>query len=173
VARRPVRRPTLYTEARAGEFCAALAGGATVQQAAEAVGVKSASTIFEWLGRHEAFAAMYRAAQRARTFALAEEILRIADTPLIGSQTKTRGEVTETVQVDMTAHRKLQIDTRKWLLAKMNPRDFGETQEEAAAGDGADGALQVLSAEPMSEAEWQEKYGPDLGAAAGTAKGAD
>jgi hypothetical protein len=81
--------------------------------------------------------------------------------------------VTETVQVDMTAHRKLQIDTRKWLLAKMNPRDFGDRSDEDEAAGAADTTLQVLSAEPMSEEEWQEKYGTDLGAAAGAAEGAD
>jgi hypothetical protein len=171
VAKRPPGRVSLYSDKRAGRFCAALAAGAGVQQAAHAVGVKSASTIFEWLGRHEEFAVMYRAAQRARTFALAEEMLRIADTPLMGSQTKTRGDVSETMEVDMTAHRKLQIDTRKWLLAKMNPRDFGDgaqTQSQTTKP-----TLLVLSAEPMTEEEWQEKYGADLGAAAGTAEVAD
>jgi hypothetical protein len=172
VGKRTKARAVEYSRRRAAKFCAALAAGASTEAAADALGV-SAATVFEWLALHEEFAAMKRTAHRARAFALAEEMLRIADTPLMGSQTKTRGDVTETVEVDMTAHRKLQIDTRKWLLTNLHGKDPGEGAE-AAPGKGApEPKVLVLSAEPMTEEEWQERYGPDLGAADRTAEGAD
>jgi transposase len=161
-----------YSRRRAAKFCAALAAGASTEAAAQALGV-STVTVFEWLAQHEEFAAMKRAAHRARTFALAEEMLRIADTPLMGSQTKTRGDVTETVEVDMTAHRKLQIDTRKWLLTNLEAQDLAERAQAAAGCAPAERQVLVLSAEPMTEEEWQERYGADLGAADGAAEGPD
>jgi hypothetical protein len=72
--------------------------------------------------------------------AIAEDCLRIADTPMLGeeiSESETPdGEdadgnpvtkKTVTIKkVDMLGHRKLQIETRLKLLAKFNPKKYGD-----------------------------------------------
>lgn len=59
--------------------------------------------------------------------AIAVDALRIADTPVDGVKTKINedGEVEETRE-DMLGHRKLQIETRLKLLAKWDPRRYGD-----------------------------------------------
>ena len=54
----------------------------------------------------------------------------IADTPIEGEKTKTidgpDGKKTEVTTGDMIDHRKLQVDARKWALARMNPKKYGD-----------------------------------------------
>lgn len=59
--------------------------------------------------------------------ALAEQALQIADTPCLGvvRTTKADGGIEERME-DMTSHRKLQIDTRKWLISRWLPKVYGE-----------------------------------------------
>ena len=67
--------------------------------------------------------------------ALAEEMLAIADTPVLGVKIKTneKGE-TETVEGDMIEHRRLQVDSRKWMLSKMLPKKYGDKIETTVQG---------------------------------------
>lgn len=85
-----------------------------------------ALTVYGWLAKHEDFAAMYARAKAAQAERLAEEMLEIADTPQIGVRTKEGKDGVDTFEEDMLGHRKLQIDTRKWLLAKLQPRKYGD-----------------------------------------------
>ena len=54
-------------------------------------------------------------------------MMEIADTPQPGIKRKTLpdGSV-ETLEGDMIDHRRLQVDTRKWALARMFPKRFGD-----------------------------------------------
>lgn len=78
--------------------------------------------------------------------ALAEEALNIADTPVEGVRTETAedGAVKKTRE-DMLGHRKLQIDTRLKLLAKWNPKKYGDRQEVHHSGS-VDLATTILDA---------------------------
>ena len=63
--------------------------------------------------------------------AIAEDCLRIADNPMLGEEV-SESEDEEGVKritvkrVDMLGHRKLQIETRLKLLAKFNPKKYGD-----------------------------------------------
>ena len=72
---------------------------------------------------------------------MAEECLAIADTPVEGRKIVETddGKVMYTRE-DMLGHRKLQIETRLKLLAKFNPKKYGD--RAILAGD-ADNPLQV------------------------------
>lgn len=122
-------RQSSYT-AWAGEtICAALAEGHSLLSICEAMGIPY-STAMDWernLPEHSANAA------RAREFgchAIAEQALAIADTPVMGvvTTTKADGSVEERAE-DMTAHRRLQIDTRKWLISRWLPKVYGDKAE--------------------------------------------
>lgn len=54
------------------------------------------------------------------------EILEIADTPLMGIKTTIKASGVETTEGDMVEHRRLQIDARKWVLARMAPKKYGD-----------------------------------------------
>lgn len=58
--------------------------------------------------------------------AIATDALRIADTPVDGVKEVADGDKVTVTREDMLGHRKLQIETRLKLLAKWDPRRYGE-----------------------------------------------
>lgn len=93
-------------------------------------------TVYDWMEAHPAFAVSFARA-RARGFdAIAADTLAIADTPVEGEETteKPDGSV-EKKRGDMLGHRKLQIETRLKLLAKWDPKRYGEKLAVGGAED--------------------------------------
>jgi len=101
------------------------------------------STVYEWLKETSKyfdsdFSKNYARAVNLRTDKLFEEILTIADTPVKGITVTTivDGEkVIKTItEAEMTQHRKLQIDARKWWLSKTLPKKYGDKLETTIEG---------------------------------------
>jgi hypothetical protein len=67
--------------------------------------------------------------------ALAEECLQIANTPLEGSEITEDDKGTSVKRGDMLGHRKLQIETRLKLLAKWDPKRYGDKLAVGGADD--------------------------------------
>lgn len=74
----------------------------------------------------QGFAAQYTRAREIGYDRLADELLKIADTPQHGVKTTTKATGTETTEGDMIEHRRLQVDARKWMLSKMLPKKYGD-----------------------------------------------
>ena len=68
----------------------------------------------------------YVRACEARADAIFEDILKISDTPREGITTRESSLGIEVSTGDMIAHRRLQVDARKWMLSKMNPKKYGD-----------------------------------------------
>lgn len=81
---------------------------------------------------------VYRAAAELRADGLFEKMMAVASTPMQGEKTKTTesddGVKTETTTGDMVEHRKLQVDTLKWALARMNPKKYGDKVDMTHGG---------------------------------------
>ena len=93
-------------------------------------------TFYDWLSKNESFKAPYNYAREIRADVLFEEIIEIADNTEEGTKTKDtpKGLITETG--DMTEHRRLKIDARKWVVSKMNGKKYGNsTSDEDDKGD--------------------------------------
>ena len=96
-------------------------------------------SIYRWLDEDKQFAIDYARAREVGFEILAEETLRIADTMHLGRKVVTHsgGDADEDVMTvteeDMLGHRKLQIETRLKLLAKWNPKKYGD--KTILAGD--------------------------------------
>lgn len=90
-------------------------------------GMPSHDAIADWA---KADAAIERSIARARELGwdhLAAEALVIADTPMLGETVTEKPDGTiERKKEDMLGHRKLQIETRLKLLAKWDPKRYGE-----------------------------------------------
>ncbi|KQP36126.1 hypothetical protein ASF44_16285 [Pseudorhodoferax sp. Leaf274] len=93
-------------------------------------------TVGDWKDANPAFAASIARAREEGFDALAAECLEIANTPLEGieSTTKPNGDVEEK-RGDMLGHRKLQIETRLKLLAKWDPKRYGDKMQIAGDPD--------------------------------------
>lgn len=94
---------------------------------------------------------MYARARDDQADTLADQIIDIADTPLQGVKTKTdaNGKVIETTEGDMIEHRRLQVDARKWIAAKLKPRRYGERLNTEHTG--LDGGPIIIKAEPLDD----------------------
>jgi len=93
----------------------------------------SASSVFLWLTKYKDFSDNYAKAQQERSEAMFEEMLEIGDD----------------VEADAAAvsKAKLRVDTRKWALARMNPKKYGDkVQQEITGAEG--GPLQVTWLKP-------------------------
>jgi hypothetical protein len=88
------------------------------------------STVFRWLGAHQAFQEQYARAMDARATLLAEEILEISDD---SSEDAVTDPETGAVRMnaEFVARSRLRVDSRKWLAARMAPKKYGDkvTQE--------------------------------------------
>lgn len=80
---------------------------------------------------NEQLAQQYAHAMEARADNLFDEMLEISDETEEGTviETDTHGNTKEK-KGDMTAHRKLRIDTRKWVVSRMNPKKYGDRVEQ-------------------------------------------
>ncbi len=92
------------------------------------------STVYRWLASNDSFRELYTRAREDQADTLADEIVAIADEPMVGKKqtTKANGDV-EIVEGDMIEHRRLRVDARKWTASKLKPRKYGEKLE--LAGD--------------------------------------
>lgn len=91
-------------------------------------------TFYNWIAKNEAFQQLYNYARNIRSDVLFEEIIEIADTTEEGTKTKTTMTGIETTTGDMTDHRRLKIDARKWVVAKMQPKKYGDKMDLTTNG---------------------------------------
>jgi len=98
-------------------------------------------TFYRWLTKSDPFKERYKYARDIRADVLFEEIIDIADTTEEGTKTKDtpKGLITETG--DMTEHRRLKIDARKWVASRMNPKKYGNTP--ISENDGTDNEITI------------------------------
>lgn len=125
-------RPDTYDPTIASRICELLAQGMSLRSVCRQEGMPPESTVRLWVvDDREGFAAHYTRARDIGMDALADELLEISDTPVVGKKTKVAGDKTETTEGDMIEHRRLQVDARKWYLSKVAPKKYGERLELA------------------------------------------
>jgi hypothetical protein len=128
-------RPSSFTQQTADAICERLALGESLRSICRDPAMPSNSAVAEWLGKHSTFAEQYARAKTVGLDLMAEEIIAISDRPsgCLDNGATDAGDV---------AHRRLQIDTRKWYLSKLAPKRYGEKAAlELTGADG--GAIQV------------------------------
>jgi len=134
-------RPTVYSELIEHEICARLADGEPLRQICRDERMPAWQTVYLWMSKDEG---INRRIARARVMgfdAIAEDALHIADTPTVGETIRASDKDGMVItQEDMLGHRKLQVETRLKLLAKWDPKRYGERPKE----DGGDDPLAVL-----------------------------
>jgi hypothetical protein len=139
-------RPSKYSSAVAQEICESLAEGIPLREICRRDHMPEWRTVYDWMGRDETLSAAIARARDIGYDKMAEECLQIADTPVLarrvttGTDPKTGAVVQSVVESDDVNFRRLQVETRLKLLAKFNPKKYGD--RAIIAGD-ADNPLQV------------------------------
>lgn len=95
-------------------------------------GMPSTSTFYIWLEEDSEKSKRYARACEARELLIFDEILTIAD--------KQDADVDEKDGVEVINHNvinrnRLQIDARKWVLGKMNPKKYGDKVDVTTDGE--------------------------------------
>ena len=116
------------------EIHAWIESGKTLRAYCRQDGKPSYSIAYDWLEADVEQATRFGRARKLGEKVLSEECLEIADNTQIGEivTQKADGSV-EIKTADMIEHRKLRIETRLKLLAKWNPKEWGD--RTTLAGD--------------------------------------
>ena len=132
-----------YSPALAAEICARLARGESLRSICSTPEMPDESTVRGWyVDNHEGFAPQYARARDIALDLMADETLSIADTQEEGVKITDKWTGTEITRADMTEHRRLRVDTRKWYLAKLAPKRYGDRlHTEVTGADG--GPIQI------------------------------
>ncbi len=125
--KKKVGRPTIFKQELAKEICARLAKGVSLRTVCLADDMPEMGTIYDWIRLYPEFQHQYAQAKEDSTDAMAEEIMDIADN---GTNDWMEIEKGKGVQIlldrEHVERSKLRIDSRKWLLAKMKPKKYGD-----------------------------------------------
>jgi hypothetical protein len=124
----PAGRPSSYTPELADELCSRIASPMSLGKACEPEGMPSMSTVFKWLREIPDFSQRYAKACEERTEAQAEEMLDIADDGRNDFMASQEGDAAVVYKLNGEAinRSRLRVDTRKWLMAKMKPKKYGD-----------------------------------------------
>lgn len=132
-------RPSTYSRERADIILERVALGGPRSALAHVLTDDDAlpciTTWFKWLRDNAELAQAYTRACEARAEVKAAEIEAIADTPEEGEVVTVTPDGTTVKTGDMIEHRKLRIETRKWVAAKLNPKRYTERQHIEHSGE--------------------------------------
>ncbi len=81
-------------------------------------------TVYQWVLHKPEFAKKYRAAREMQQERHLEEIKEISDDGINDTYIDEDGN--ERTNHDVIARSKLRVDTRKWIMARMSPRKYGD-----------------------------------------------
>lgn len=118
---------TAFSQDLFDAICERLANGESLRAICGDADMPSQASVFRWLSGNDALSEQYARAREAQADTIFDEILAIADTPMIGEKRKIRedGSV-EVTEGDMIEHRRLQVDARKWMAGKLRPKVYGD-----------------------------------------------
>ena len=126
--------PKYDREAITAEVCLRLAEGEALRQICTDPHMPTVGGFLFWCAEDAGIADRYARAKALGLDVLADEMLHIADTPQIGQKTTSKATGLEITEGDMVEHRRLQVDTRKWLLSKLAPKKYGDKQQVELSG---------------------------------------
>lgn len=127
-------RPSGYTNEIAEIICERLGLGESLRHICSDEAMPSKSMVMRWLASNETFRDQYARARDAHADFWAEQIVDIADDSSGDTITDENGNVRQ--NSEFTARSRLRVDTRKWLMARMAPKKYGDHIALSGAGGG-------------------------------------
>ena len=111
----------------ADDVCALIADGESLRSVCKRPGMPNTTKVMRWLREYPDFREQYAKAMESRADAVFEELFDIAD------------DVTE--EPSAVAKARLRIDTRKWALARMSPKKYGDKVTQDIDLKSSDGSM--------------------------------
>ena len=117
-------RPTIFTQEIAATICERLANGESLRRICEDEAMPAKSSVFKWLSNDKEFADQYARAREAQADSWADDIVQISDDGANDTYKDEEGH--ERTNHEVVARARLRVDTRKWLMARMAPKKYGD-----------------------------------------------
>ena len=125
---KPVGRPPKFTQTLADDICERIANGESLRNICRDKSMPDKTTVLRWVDDNNDFCDQYARACARREDSFFDDLIEIAD-----SVTADAAEV---------AKARVQIDARKWVLSRMNPKKYGDrVQQEVSGSIGAEVTL--------------------------------
>lgn len=129
--KKPIGRPSDYTQELADEFCKRLATGKSLRTVCLADDMPSGQTIFNWFRTHKEFLEQYALAKQAAADAQYEILEDLSDEAI--EESKSREHDPKAINAIVSAY-KLKADNLKWAMSKMKPKKYGEKLDVTSDG---------------------------------------
>ena len=111
-------------------------------------------TFYLWIDDDKEKAKQYARACEERAEAMADEIIEIADFNANDTLTTEKGDIPDNEWINRS---KLRVDTRKWLMSKLQPKKYGDKLDLTSAGEKMPSAPPTINvyntAPPMASSE--------------------
>jgi hypothetical protein len=133
-------RKSTFTQAIADAICARLSQGEPLESICRDEDMPTSRTVSNWKAADEAFASDIAHAREAGFDRIAADCLDIADET--GKDT-LYGENGERANTEWISRSKLRIETRLKLLAKWDPKRYGEKMDVNHGGQGGDNPINM------------------------------
>jgi hypothetical protein len=114
----PAGRKSEFTQAMADRICERLAAGESLRSICRDDDMPSWPAISNWLQKFPEFAAQYARAREDQAETHADRIIEIADDDSIDPN-----------------HKRIMVDARKWVAAKLKPKRYGDKAEVEHSGN--------------------------------------
>lgn len=130
-------RSSTYSEETAEAICARMAEGESLRAICRDEAMPSYRTAFNWIATNKDFRQRYELAMQIRSQAIFEDLLDIADDGRNDWMEKRSsvGQLIGWAENGEAARRSaIRIDARKWVLARMAPKKYGERLDLSHSG---------------------------------------
>lgn len=131
--------PQPFSQDAANEICKRLMQGQSLSEVCRDDAMPPRWQVYEWLAENQTFSDSYARAREIGADAIFDEIAQIAD-DATNDWMKAFGEDSEDGGVgyklngEHVQRSKLRIDARKWVLARMSPKRYGEKLDLGVSG---------------------------------------
>lgn len=134
--RTPRARGAVMTDAVQTEICARMAEGETLSSVCRDPNLPHKSTVLRWAVENAAWRDRYAKARELMHDEWADQIITISDDGTTDYVLKTgrNGHEYMAVDQDHIQRSRLRVDSRKWLLSKLRPGEYGDKVEQVQSG---------------------------------------
>jgi hypothetical protein len=132
-------RPSLFTERLFATIIERIANGESLRAVCRDDAMPSPPTVLRWVANDLDLQQRYAFALDARADMIFDEVLEIADDTSKDWVVRDGGPVLDAEHVRRSA---LRVDARKWALARMAPKKYGDKVQLGATGNGS-GAISI------------------------------
>lgn len=126
-------RPTKYNLVLDAEICGRIARGESLNRICRDDHMPDIVTVYNWFIPHPDFFKRYTKAREDQADTLSDEIQEIVDE----EPERVSTEFGSYVDSGYVANKRLRVDARKWIAAKLKPKKYGDKiQQEIGGIDG-------------------------------------